>query len=428
MDKTLSSKANNERTNIKKAGGGTYRKANIALGISALGLAFVYPFQSTFAGGLLTSGFSASLVGGVADWFAVNALFRRPLGVPAGRIFRTEIIPRNRERIFLALSDMVEKELLSPEVLKSKLLAFDFASTAQGLWQVVDRDSLESIITQMLQHCQETLGLKTEDLVREIILLGQREKMQKGQLRPLLERSLLISFESEEGKKLLALFLHSISNWVQDTEVHFWLTNWLEKAIQRYANQNPTRKLLALVLPDPAKLAHTIQERLAHYLREEETLLNLVEWLKLQTEPLSESILAFLTQEREELAGNRDKLPAKIAARMQQKLREKELAFAVSNHLIQGLEGRINSLKESEEKQHQFNDSLQQTILPLLERKHHKIGEIVLEGLEKYSDEMLVELIEDKAGEDLQMIRINGSVVGGLAGMLIYLVTKLLLI
>ncbi len=66
-------------------------KATITLGLVALGFVASHPFAHTFAGGLLASGFSAAMVGGLADWFAVSALFRRPLGIP----FRTEIIPRN---------------------------------------------------------------------------------------------------------------------------------------------------------------------------------------------------------------------------------------------------------------------------------------------------------------------------------------------
>jgi uncharacterized membrane-anchored protein YjiN (DUF445 family) len=80
----------------------------------------------------------------------------------------------------------------------------------------------------------------------------------------------------------------------------------------------------------------------------------------------------------------------------------------------------------SSEERQKFNARVQVLFLTLIEKQHGRIGKIVQEGLERYSDEMLVELIESKAGEDLQMIRINGSVVGGLAGMLFYLVNWLL--
>ena len=78
-------------------------KATILLVIVAIGFFLTYPFNNTFAGGLLSSVFGAAMIGGLADWFGVSALFRKPLGIP----FKTEIIPRNREKIFNALSDMV---------------------------------------------------------------------------------------------------------------------------------------------------------------------------------------------------------------------------------------------------------------------------------------------------------------------------------
>src|SRR5665648_1284569 len=80
--------------------------ANLTLAGISLGFFLSYPFHGSFVGGLISSGCSAGMIGGLADWFAVTALFRRPLGIRPGKIIRTEIIPQNRERIFAALSDI----------------------------------------------------------------------------------------------------------------------------------------------------------------------------------------------------------------------------------------------------------------------------------------------------------------------------------
>jgi len=61
-----------------------------------------------------------------------------------------------------------------------------------------------------------------------------------------------------------------------------------------------------------------------------------------------------------------------------------------------------------------------------IDNKHDKIGEIVRDNLDQLSNETLIKLIEDKAGNDLQMIRINGCLTGGLAGILIYLASYLI--
>src|SRR5665648_847468 len=99
------------------------KTANITLGGITLGFLLSYPFHASFVGGLIASGCSAGMIGGLADWFAVTALFRRPLGIRPGKIIRTDIIPQNRERIFAALTDMVQNELLSQTVLQRESYA-----------------------------------------------------------------------------------------------------------------------------------------------------------------------------------------------------------------------------------------------------------------------------------------------------------------
>lgn len=394
----------------KRAHGGTYRKANIALGLSALGLAAAYPFQSAFWGGLVTSGCSAALVGGLADWFAVNALFRRPLGVPAGKVFRTEIIPRNRERIFLALRSMVENELLSHEVLKTKVETYDFAAPATAIWKALDRDSLQDILTRCLQQLQENLGDSVQELHQESLALLEQTSIREEQFIPLAEKAFHNLLAGQEGKKAVAALLDNLSHWVQETEIHLWLTRWLEKSIERYISQNSSRKFLAMFLPDPSQLAHSLQKQLADYLLEDQTAADILEWLK--KAHLASTIYS--------------KLAETLTADLIQKLHTPESVLALKKQLWRSLDEGVLSLNESPEKRHGFNQHVQSLLLPFLDNKHEKIGEIVHEGLEKYSNEMLVELIESKAGDDLQMIRINGSVVGGVAGIAIYLASQLL--
>src|SRR5207244_5367352 len=72
----------------------------------------------------------AAMVGGLADWFAVTALFRHPLGLP---IPHTAIIPRNKDRIGEALADFLEHNFLTPEIIQEELRALDFAGMA-GEW------------------------------------------------------------------------------------------------------------------------------------------------------------------------------------------------------------------------------------------------------------------------------------------------------
>src|SRR5690242_532014 len=97
--------------------------ATVSLGVMGAGFLATLPASSTLWGGLLQGGFEAGVVGGLADWFAVSALFRHPLGMP---IPHTALLPNNREKMTKALVSMVENELLSKETIRARLRQIRF--------------------------------------------------------------------------------------------------------------------------------------------------------------------------------------------------------------------------------------------------------------------------------------------------------------
>ncbi len=80
--------------------------AGISLGVMGVGFAASIPFQGTIAGEIIQGGFEAGLVGGLADWFAVTALFRHPMGIP---IPHTALLPKNRKRVTKGAHQYVRK-------------------------------------------------------------------------------------------------------------------------------------------------------------------------------------------------------------------------------------------------------------------------------------------------------------------------------
>ena len=99
--------------------------ATLILIFVSAGYFLTLPFADTFIGGLLSALFGASMIGGIADWFGVTALTRKPLGIP----FKTEIIPRNRKKLTDSIVFMVEQELLTKEAIKSKLEHFSISKS-----------------------------------------------------------------------------------------------------------------------------------------------------------------------------------------------------------------------------------------------------------------------------------------------------------
>ncbi len=422
----------------------TQYKANLVLALSGLGLLVAFPFQNYFWGGLFTSGCAAALVGGLADWFAVNALFRRPLGIPNGRIFRTEIIPRNKEKIFQALSTMVEEELLPQEALKEKLANYDYVTPMEKVLYSSNKEKLQSQSQAVLEHLlqyilpilQTQLSEKNNalDALREEAYTLLKSDHFQQKLTFLLEKTLQEFLHSEEGNKLINEFIFSLKLWVEDTEIHLWLTHLLEDAIERYISQHPSRRILAIFLPSPAELAQITQNRIASYLMEEETIAEIKTWLEKGIEEVfrpkllkGEIIPQSPTEEILEklIKSTTDYLIQYLQIAPMDKLHEEDVLKAVQEKINQKVHKTLLNLQQDSEKRHRFNTLIYHSLLPLIESKHSQIKVMIYEGLQGYSGEELTELIESKAGDDLQMIRINGSVVGGLLGILIYLVNGL---
>lgn len=389
----------------------TYRKANFALGVTALGLAAAFPFQTQFWGGLITSGCSAGLIGGLADWFAVTALFRKPLNIRPGRIIRTEIIPRNRERIFQELTHMVQDELLSQEALIQKLTVLDFAAIFK---YIADEEGLAKL-EPSLQALASCLLESVNQFDREPFLSNQSHAITQV-LREVYRRSLV----KGTVRSILEILIHELNLGVQSPEMRRTLTQWIDDALADYVSQNSSRKIVQMFIPESSTLAVTIQMQVSNELTGGQAVQSAQEWLgKFIEGPrfdrLIERYLPEILKKGEK----------SILDNLQTRLSRPEDAHKGMAFILRYIENYRLELEQNLEKQVSFNHKIQTFLTPVVAQVHERIGRFVRDGLEKYSNEMLVDLIEDKAGDDLQMIRINGSVVGGLAGVLFYLVNFL---
>lgn len=394
--------------------------ANLTLGGITLGFLLSYPFHLGFVGGLISSGCSAGMIGGLADWFAVTALFRRPLGIRPGKVIRTEIIPQNRERIFAALADMVQNDLLSQDILRHKLSAWDFSGV---LIRVMGKQEVKLSVGPLLTNLAEDIDrhMAQGEFTRIIQGLLQ-ENMGSLNLSQTLAEVIEFALEHGDVDQVLKVICRAISEYVEQPESKATLMAMMEAALTRYGEDNPARKMVVKFLPAPSELAHGLQEKAKTALQDgtverwvKDSLLHFVLELKTKSslqESIKLSFLNILTKNSAFKGTSPEKMPSMIEHFMG------DLSNNWDDYL--GLLERNGSLRLK----------VDERVKLFLEKQigvHHKaIGRMVHEGLDPLTDDKLVELIEDKAGNDLQMIRINGSVVGGLAGMLIYVLGMVL--
>jgi Predicted membrane protein len=406
-------------------------KATITLGLVSLGFVASHPFAHTFAGGLLASGCSAAMVGGLADWFAVSALFRRPLGIP----FRTELIPRNRERITTAIIAMVEDELLTCENIRATVSRYDLAALV--VRYLADYDGKSRISEFLVKIGDDTIAQLNPDKIGRFLADILRANADQVEVAPLLAQAVEWSVDHYYADNLADFLIDELAALIIQPQVGELLAGIVAEARAAYERDMRRRQFASQFLEG---LGFTAADMAAIIQREGTAFLH---GLKDRNHPwraaLRREALVFAARLRDDpafkhqveeaknkwLAGYPDlagHLSAFVAAIQQAAAGEPGRAV-VRRWVGTQVSRMVNGFQENKNQQQAVAQLFRRALMAFIDTHHAHIGKIVRERLEQYSTGDLVEFIESRVGNDLQMIRINGSVVGGLAGMLFFLLT-----
>ncbi|WP_238916168.1 DUF445 domain-containing protein [Clostridium sp. YIM B02555] len=409
-------------------------KATILLVIVAIGFFLTYPFNNTFAGGLLSSVFGAAMIGGLADWFGVSALFRKPLGIP----FKTEIIPRNREKIFNALSDMVGEELL----------------TKDNINEMINKNSISGFFIKYLSENKENKRLKevaskiVSDIVWKIspketgkLIEGLiKENILKIKISNIIAAAIEVSINKGYDLKIIDFIVDELIKLTKTEQAAKLIVKLVEETMKSYEKGMKRRRFVNSIIFDmilqlsPYEISLQIQNKLIDSLGKfknptNQTRVEFMIWMDQKIKELkSDSALQEKIEnwKAQQINSELD-LHSKIADFIEN-IRDKNLENSSEvDNLNMKIEEQLNKLidefKVNIEWQRKLDYKAKGLLLEFVDNNHSKIGSMVKENLNKFSNDMIVNLIETKVGNDLQMIRINGSVVGGLVGMMTFLLT-----
>lgn len=396
-------------------------KANLALGISAAGfIGTMAAGGSGFAMGLFHHGFLAATIGGLADWFAVTALFRKPLGIS----YRTDVLRRNRKRIMDAIVTFASDDLLSTENIMRVIRDQDTAGLLvdylehrggrEGVLHVVD-----AVVIKIVND------LDSKALAKELAP-AVREGLQGLALENVLLELVRMLGEERHAKRILHSILSIGEQVLQSPAMQQVLLDNIKVLRKEYEGESAGRAfvLSALGLDDKELLA----------IFNEKAQKGLEDLLSEQTEGYARlkagfegMVLSFSNDEslRDVLRGWKERwleqmdIEGLIASWIEGSLKG-EAPFWLPN-LNAFVEKRIDEFVKSKNWQRRFDKMFKDFIESELTKHHELIPGIIRERLDEFSDDALVSFVEDKVQDDLQMIRINGSIVGSLVGMGLYL-------
>ncbi len=357
----------------------------------------------------------AAMVGGIADWFAVVALFRHPLGIP---IWHTAIIPTKKNEIGENLGNFVSEEFLNREKLEIKLDEFNFALKASDwLSQQENANKVANVVAVNLIP-GILKAIKDEDIKRFIqvqfkeklegVNLGNwvavaLEPLQKGDLKNQMLTNLLevMSSELTNNKDLIRQKVKASTPFLSFGLADKSITEGVFNGLQDF-------------LDEAKKPESTVRLKIDEYI------FNFLEKVKNSEEmriKINDMILGFIGKKevQDYINGIWDEIKLSITTDL-----NKGDESSIKNSIAGLIQTFGNGLKEDPVMFEKINSFIKNDLLSVLLNNKKVIGDLISSTVKSWDGKEVSEKLELEIGKDLQYIRINGTLVGGIIGLIIY--------
>ncbi|WP_019145663.1 DUF445 domain-containing protein [Aeromicrobium massiliense] len=364
--------------------------------------------------GYVNAAAEAAMVGAVADWFAVTALFRHPLGVP---VPHTAIIPRKKQMLGESLQEFVTDNFLHEDVVRARL-ADARVSERVGAW-LSEPEHAHRLVQIGSRVTADALARVKPDDVKAVVDAAIVPRLREEELGPVAGQLLESVLADDAHRGLVDLALAELERWLVDhagdvaaiieQRAPAWTPQWLDRRVAGWA-QDQALEWVRDIVRDPQ---HRVRRALDGYLA---TLAD-----DLQHDPA--------TRERAE------RLKARVLDQPQVTVTAVRLWDALRRALVEALEqpdgplraravAELTALGERLSTDAAFaqraDDLLADGAAYVVDRYGHELASVISATVDRWDGKETAERIELHVGRDLQFIRINGTVVGGLVGLLIH--------
>jgi uncharacterized membrane-anchored protein YjiN (DUF445 family) len=367
---------------------------------------------------MLRAGAEAAVVGGLADWFAVTALFRHPLGVP---IPHTAIIPRSKDRIGEGLGDFVERNFLAADIIAAKLRDLELARRiATWLAEPANARRAAGQIAAAMPYAIGSLG---DPALREFVARSFGEQLREMDLAPAAGRILAIFVGSSQYDSLVDRILDAAqatltSNaeriyTIVDERSRWWVPTRVNRHIATALLEGIAELLDELRQPESEpreRLRRSIADLAANLLAspEHRRRFNAAKD-RLLEHPDVQAWLASIWDELRRIF--LDDLAAPTS-------RTREAIYA-------GLLSLGRALISDRDMQARLDGAIEHVALAVVPWRG-QIGALIAEVVRGWDARTVAQRLELAIGSDLQYIRMNGTLVGALVGCVLYLIAHYL--
>jgi uncharacterized membrane-anchored protein YjiN (DUF445 family) len=361
----------------------------------------------------------AAMVGALADWFAVTALFHHPLGL---KIPHTNLIEKSKTSIGNNLGDFVVENFLTPQNIRPYIQQLKVSSYAAD-WLLIPKNN-QALVKEITQILQSVLS-KIDDYTVTHFLTEQSQRLLSALPLPdLLSKGLLYLIERGEQEKAITTLAQKIKEYiiqnqdiVQDKvhqESYFFIPKFVDKKVAEKISHGFIT-FFEEIEKDPQ---HRIRKEITMQLRQFAIDLPLhKEWIK-DIEAIKNGLIS-----TEKIQHYMVDVWQSIKSLLLEQSSQQESAG--QQYISKQIAQWAQNLKTDEVLQYKIDHWIRVTAYRMVLKNTTKVAQLISDTVGNWEGDALSRKLELEVGKDLQFIRINGTLVGGLVGLLIYTLTQI---
>lgn len=381
------------------------------LGLGAVYLVTFAPADPGWATRFLRAATGAGIVGALADWFAVVALFRHPLGLP---VPHTALLPRNQGRVADAVGDFIQEHFLDPRLILAKLRDLGLAARLSA-WVLAERRAdavVRPVLAGVAQMLRADLPPRLKGILTDLIRHGVQDAANSATATAEISGVLRQGVQGDALTQIIGFLRDTVDQnratvrglvrdnsrwWIAariDRNAADMIVNGLLAVLTRLEQpQSPLRQdfetAAAALLDDPAtqgRLRRVLGAAVADYVASD------------QFDPRAADLLT------------------KVKDRLAQALTEDHVIRLVQETLHQAAEAVAGDAAL----QARIDAAIADLVAQLIPELRPHAGRFIAQTIKDWDPDLLVDRFETQAGRDLQFIRINGAVLGCVIGGALY--------
>lgn len=369
------------------------------------------PFVRAFA--------EAAMVGAFADWFAVTALFRHPLGIP---IPHTAIIPNRKSQIAVGFGRFIEHNFLDPDQITTRIRSQNLVKRlAKWLRSPERANQIADAVTEIIRGI---LNVIDDDEVSRALSRGLNQRLETIRAAPLVGRFLGILLAGDRQRDALVQLINLLAEVIATNEneirrrIARELPPWVPRIVDRRIYERLLEGVQRLLDELRGNPDHPVYHQFAGLIDRWIVDLQFDPQMQQQIDGLKHELINHpVAQELVRMSWRDLKLT----------LLEQSVTSSSSlrRSIVVAVERVADVIEDNNEWYEKIENWMTAVVVALVSRYRHVIGEFVTQVVNSWDTQMTTRKIELQFGRDLQFIRINGTIVGGLVGLIIHSVSLL---